>query len=206
MTKDGSTDWLMQGKNGELFRYGKDHCKDTKVWVKCDKDGNPLDKNGKTVDTFKEAKQYKRTEVADAALVKPLTSYFPNPIEMYAEGLMLYRLGNDRREELLRDSPTLYKAAKAGDQVEIDQRYGLDKSGAPRYIRGADGFLKTNDAANQKLVQEYESKIIEKQKAKEHEKPEEKSSKKQLSALSNSASEQLQQNPLRAALRFGFAF
>ncbi len=162
VAKDGSTDWLFQGKKGELFRYGRDHCKDSKVWVKCDKDGNPLDKDDKVAASFKEAKQYKRTEIAEAALVKPLTYYFPNPIEMYAEGLMLYRLGNKHREELLRDSPALYKAAKSGDQNEIDQRYGLNTNGEAKYIRGVDGLLKSNDAAAQKSIQEFEDKVSKK--------------------------------------------
>ncbi|MBX9690728.1 MAG: hypothetical protein K2X27_28695 [Candidatus Obscuribacterales bacterium] len=156
--KDGSTEYMMQGKKGEFYRYGKDTCKDSKVWVKCDKSGTPLDDKDLPT-TFKNAKQYRRQEIADRALVKPLTYYFPNPVEMYAEGLMLYRLGDKRREELLRDSPALYKAAKAGDQAEIDQRYGKDPAGQSKKIRTVDGELQENNAENRKSIQDFEDKI-----------------------------------------------
>lgn len=158
--KAGASDFILKGKNGEFYRYGKDSCKDTKVWVKCDKDGNPLDDKGNNAGSFKAAKHLKRTDVSDNALVKPLTYYFPNPTEHYAEGLMLYRLGSKNREQLLKESPELHKAAKAGDQAEIDQRYGFDQSGASKYIRGVDGLLKDNTEAERKAVKEFEDKVL----------------------------------------------
>ena len=158
--KNGATDYIMKGKSGEFFRYGKDHCKDSKVWVKCDSNGDPLDDKGEKAGSFKAAKQLKRTDVSENALVKPLTYYFPSPLEMYAEGLMMYRLGGKDREQLLKESPALHEAAKKGDQVEIDARYGSDSGGAARYIRNADGMLKENTEAERKLVKEFEEKIL----------------------------------------------
>lgn len=165
--KDGATDFIMKGKSGEYYRYGKDHCKDSKVWVKCDSNGDPLDEKGAKAGSYKAAKHLKRTDVSESALVKPLTYYFPSPLEMYAEGLMLYRLGGKDREQLLKESPALHEAAKKGDQVEIDARYGSNESGAARYIRGADGLLKDNTEAERKAVKEYEEKILNESKDKQ---------------------------------------
>ena len=157
--KSGSSEYMLRGKNGEFYRYGKDHCKDSNVWVQADKDGNPLNDKGEKSGSFKDAKQFKKTEIAERAQVKPLTYYFPNPTEMFAEGLMLYRLGGKIEEGLLRDSPQLYKAAKERDQVEIDQRWGKNEQGESKYIRGVDGLIKDNTAEERRKVEGMEEQI-----------------------------------------------
>lgn len=157
--KTNQTDWLYKGKNGELYRRGKDHCKDDFVWVKCNKDGEPLDANDKPVAKFKDAKTYTRNEITDRALVPPITYYFVNPTEMFAEGLMFVRLDQSRREELLKKSPTLFDAAKEQDQKEINLNYGTKPDGSPKYIRSADGKVVENNAANSKEVADFEQKV-----------------------------------------------
>lgn len=157
--KTKEQDWLLQGKNGELFRLGRDHCKDSKVWVKVNKNGEPLDDKGQPAGTFKAAKHFTRNEVTNAALVKPVTYYFVNPTEMFAEGLMLLRLDQKRREELLRESPRLYRAAKVQDQREIDRHFGTEADGTSKFMRDQNGYIVQNNAANRKKIQDVEDKV-----------------------------------------------
>lgn len=157
--KTNEQDWLLKGKDGELYRRGKDHCKDTHVWVKCSKNGEPLDDKDKPVAKFKDAKKYTRDEVTARALVPPITYYFVNPTEMFAEGLMFVRLDQKRREELLRASPVLFEACKNQDQEELNLNYGKNGDGSPKYIRSADGKVVENNAANRKEVDDFEQKV-----------------------------------------------
>ncbi len=165
LDKDGSTEFILKGKaDGEFYRLGKDHCSDSKVWVKCDSNGEPLDDKGNKAGSFKQAKHYKRSDVQNRAEVKPLTYYFPNPTEMFAEGLMLFRLGTKNRAELLEQSPALYKAAKEQDQIEIDKKFGKDAASSSKFVRGIDGMLKENNESERKAIKEFEEGVLKKDK------------------------------------------
>lgn len=157
-TKTNERKYMLIGKNGEFYRRGKDHCKDTEVWVACNNKGEPLDANGKPAASFKAAKQFTGTEIAARAQVKPLTYYFPNPKEMFAEGLMLFRLNSSRRANLLAESPQLYEAVKKQDEEESKTYYGVKADGSPKYIRGVEGGLVENNEKNRKAVLELEEK------------------------------------------------
>ena len=164
--KTKETDWLFKGKQGELYRRGKDHCKDKHVWVKCNTDGEPLDDKDNPVAKFKDAKQYTSNEVTDKALVPPISYYFVNPVEMFAEGLMMLRLDKTRREELLKKSPVLFEAAKEQDQKEINLNFGTNQDGTARHIRNENGLSVEKNAANRELVEDFEQGIKKKKDSK----------------------------------------
>lgn len=148
--------FLLKGKNGEFFKRGRDHCTDSTVWALADSSGNLLGADGKPVEKFKDAKVETADHVRQNAVVKPPTEYFSNPLEMYAEGLMLFRLGPAYRESLLKQSPQMYKSVKKFDQDEINKVYGVT-DGVPKYIRNPRGYIVHNTQDNRKLVDDFEA-------------------------------------------------
>ncbi len=160
------TKWIFTGKKDDLYRRDQDHCKDAFKWCACGNHGGLENDKGGNVAKVKDAKQYTLDQVRDLAQVKPSTRYFVNPLEMFAEGGMKYRINEKRREELLTDSPRLYDAVKEHDQQEVNSRYGKDKSGAPNYIRSASGVLVKNTAETRAEVQAFEDKIRKAEKKK----------------------------------------
>ncbi len=157
--KTHETDWLLKGKNDrEYYRYGSDNCKDRSVWYRCNSSGQPLDKNGKVVAKIKVAETFTYTQVQDRASVRPLTWYFPNPKEMFAEGMMLLRMGGELAAKLIEKSPQLYKAVREHDQREIDSLWGKKADGSPKYIRSPGGHLVENTAESRKELEEFEKK------------------------------------------------
>ncbi|MBY0359313.1 MAG: hypothetical protein K2W82_15030 [Candidatus Obscuribacterales bacterium] len=162
---ENETKYLLRGKKGEFYRYGSDHCKDKEAWVCCDKDGKPLDASGKVAGSFKTAKQFTYDQVRDLAEVRPLTWYFPNPKEMFAEGMMFYRSNEERRAQLLRESPTLYAAVKKQDNIESAEAFGKLADGSPKYIRNSEGRWSESTSASRKELADFENKVkAEKQK------------------------------------------
>lgn len=160
------TKWLFTGKKDELYRRDQDHCKDAFSWCACGKHGGLENERGSGVSRVKDAKQFTLDQVRDLAAVKPSTRYFVNPLEMFAEGGMKYRINEKRRQELLEDSPRLYDAVKEHDQQELNARYGKEPSGEPRYIRSPNGILVKNTAEARAEIQTFEEKIkkVEKKK------------------------------------------
>ncbi|MBS1957783.1 MAG: hypothetical protein JST89_26595, partial [Cyanobacteria bacterium SZAS-4] len=152
------TKWIFTGKKDELYRRDQDHCKDTFKWCACGKHGELENDKGAEVPTVKDAKQFTLDQVRDLAQVKPATRYFVNPLEMFAEGGMKYRINEKRRQELLEESPRLYDAVKEHDQQEVNMRYGTENSGAPKYIRLVSGVLVKNTEEARKEIQEFETK------------------------------------------------
>lgn len=157
--KTKESGFLLQGKNGEYYRLGRDKCPDDSVWVRTDKNGQPLDSAGKPSGSFKDAKQYSNTEVMKSAALLPPTNYFDNPKEEYAEALMLFRLGDKRRAQLLRDNPQAYEAVKSADQSESVAHYGKQADNSPKYIRSVDGPWVENTDKNRQAVEAFETKI-----------------------------------------------
>ncbi len=160
------TKWMFTGKKDELYRRDQDHCKDSFKWCACGKHGGLENDKGANVAAVKDAKQYTLDQVRDLAQVKPATRYFVNPLEMFAEGGMKYRINEKRRQELLQDSPRLYDAVKEHDQQEVAMRYGKDTAGTPNYIRSVSGVLVKNTAEARAEVQAFEDRIrkVEKKK------------------------------------------
>jgi hypothetical protein len=160
------TKWLFTGKKDELYRRDQDHCKDAFSWCACGKHGGLENERGSGVSRVKDAKQFTLDQVRDLAAVKPSTRYFVNPLEMFAEGGMKYRINEKRRQELLEDSPRLYDAVKEHDQQELNARYGKEPSGEPKYIRSPNGILVKNTAEARAEIQTFEEKIkkVEKKK------------------------------------------
>lgn len=160
------TKWLFTGKKDELYRRDQDHCKDAFNWCACGKHGGLENEQGSGVSRVKDAKHFTLDQVRDLAAVKPSTRYFVNPLEMFAEGGMKYRINEKRRQELLEDSPRLYDAVKEHDQQELNTRYGKEPSGEPKYIRSPNGILVKNTAEARAEIQTFEEKIrkVEKKK------------------------------------------
>jgi len=157
--KTHETKWIFTGKQSELYRRDQDHCKDEFKWCSCGKHGGLQDADGDAVSKVKEAEHFTLDQIRDLAAVKPSTRYFVNPLEMFAEGGMKYRVNERRRQELLEDSPRLYDAVKEHDQEEITLRYGKSQTGEPSYIRSASGKLVKNTAEARAEVQAFEDRI-----------------------------------------------
>lgn len=155
---DDGDDWLLVTKDGKYLKsvandsgVGSDH------WITVDKNGNPVDENGKETD---HPKEYSNDEARDLALVRPITTYFPNPAEMGAEGTLAFRQSDDSRRRLYEESPDLYQAIKQLDQLDINKTYGLDEHGQPKYIRNPDGVPVPNTPENRQQVQEFERSLV----------------------------------------------
>ncbi|MBA3859559.1 MAG: hypothetical protein C0507_21855 [Cyanobacteria bacterium PR.3.49] len=157
--KTHETKWIFTGKQSEVYRRDQDHCKDEFKWCSCGKHGGLQDAEGDAVAKVKEAKHFTLDQIRDLAAVKPSTRYFVNPLEMFAEGGMKYRVNERRRQELLQDSPRLYEAVKEHDQEEITLRYGKTTNGEPNYIRSVSGKLVKNSPEARAEITAFEEKI-----------------------------------------------
>lgn len=154
--KTHEREFLIRGKNGEFYKRGQDHCTEGAVWALADSSGQLLGPDKKVAATFKDAKTFSADEVKQNAVVKPPTDYFANPLEMYAEGIMMFRLGQSQREALLKQSPEMYKSVKSFDQDEVNKIYGV-VNGAAKYIRSPKGLLVHNTESNRKQVADFEA-------------------------------------------------
>ena len=150
------TEWLLKGKDCEYFRRVRESSGKEKVWVRVGLDGNPLTAEGLRADSISDAKKYSVAEVRDLAEVRPGTDYFVSPIEMFAEGMMLLRLGPKQRGELLTKSPALYRAVLSHDKAEILAAYGSNRDGSPRWLRKPNGFLAENSEKVRKIIDDFE--------------------------------------------------
>jgi hypothetical protein len=120
-------------------------------WILSNESGQAIDTSGNLVEPLK-AVTLSDDEMMARAAVKPATPYFRDPIEMYAEALMLLRLGDDSRKALLNRSPGLYVLVKTKDQDEIDGEHGPG-----RFIRSISGELIPDTQANRSSVTSWEA-------------------------------------------------
>lgn len=127
--------WILRCKDGEFYRYG-----DFKNpnWFRCNQSGDLLNASGNIVGDLNEAQKGKASEIRDLAVVRPPSSYFINPCEIYAEALTAFRSGSQWRSNLKRESPKLYELVKKQDQLEID-RYYKEKFTGKSGLRLPDG-------------------------------------------------------------------
>ncbi len=166
---DGYTIWAYKSSSKDADSNYKLYRKaDSGKWFQCDRSG------GKIADTA----ELTNAQMRKISLKRPMTYYFPSPTEIYAEGLMILRLGGEYRASLLAENPSLYQVVKRLDQEEIDAAYGkvyyyqwregFDRRGRQvwyqvmmersRYIRGTDGYLADNTDANRQAVTQFEQK------------------------------------------------
>ncbi len=150
-------DWLLITKDGRYFKSdpGKGGV-GSSDWERTDKDGNPIDAKGNKSNN---PQKISNDEARNLALIKPATTYFPDPAEAGAEGSLMFRGGEARRSEFLRDNPDDYNAIKTLDQLDLNKTYGLDSNGQPNYIRNPDGIPVPNTASNHQAVTDFENNV-----------------------------------------------
>lgn len=123
-------------------------------WIRCNRSGEPLSRAGCAVHRKGEAHCLTAQEMADVALIRPATNYFSNPMEMFAEALMLFRANKVHRKHLLSMSPQLYQIVKEYDALEISS------SGGTELIRNLDGLLVADAAHVRSEISQFEGTTI----------------------------------------------
>ncbi len=126
--------WLVQSRESPDYYYRA--VPFLKRWVRCDRSGRPLTEDGSVTRHLRQAYSADSPTVARLALVPPPTGYFYNPMEEFAEALMMYRFSVARRQALRKASPDLFELIRQTDQQEIDRTFGKG-----RFARGLDGRL-----------------------------------------------------------------
>ncbi len=158
-TDDGAVQWQLKGKDGNYYTENPNGT----GWTRVDEKGRPLKADGKPASGFKDkdAVTISSIEMQERAAVRPASWYFTNPVENQAEGLWLFRGGEQDRTRLFTRSPELYKIIKEYDQKEIDAdpRYGKNSDGTAKFIRLPDGNIGENNEANRARVTQFEKKM-----------------------------------------------
>lgn len=154
-----SSYWLMKGNNGEFFRLTNDGLSSDKGWIRCDEKGAPLNADGGSVTDAKAAPHLTNAEVRERALVRPPTDYFTAPDEMFADSLMLFRVGEAGRKELIKSGSQLYTVVKNFDQAEIDLRFGKTADGASQKVRLPNGALAENNDDSRQIISSFDRTI-----------------------------------------------
>lgn len=98
-----------------------------KRWLRVNDKVQYLDANGQVVDSADKAKALTNSQVRTSALVAVPSDYFDNPIEVFAEGMRMYRMGGDARAALDKDAPLVARIVKEQDQEEINLANGYIK-------------------------------------------------------------------------------
>ncbi|MBX9723936.1 MAG: hypothetical protein K2X81_21195 [Candidatus Obscuribacterales bacterium] len=111
------------------------------TWNEVNSKGQFLDSNGKIVKDRKDAFEINNDELRENALVKPSTNYFNQPLEVLAEGMKLFRGGEEGREALKNENPELFKIIEKVDELERKLRYGVNSNGSAKVQRRPDGTL-----------------------------------------------------------------
>ena len=148
----------MNGKNGEGYINAAVDCSKGTAWLTI-KDGQYVGADGKLTDDYKQAAQSSNDQVADQAQVRPVTYYFPSPVEEMAEGIASLRSSEATRRRMYELSPQLYAAARAYDDRELQNVYGTDASGQSLYLRRPDGTVTPRNAASQAALDAFEGSL-----------------------------------------------
>lgn len=98
-----------------------------KRWLRVNDKLQYLDENGQVVDKADKAKSLTNSQVRQSALIQMPSDYFDTPIEVFAEGMRMYRMGGDARAALDKDAPFVAKIVKEQDQAEINLASGYIK-------------------------------------------------------------------------------
>ena len=152
--------WLLKGSKAEFFRLTNDGLSSDKGWIRCNEKGDPLDEDGKPVADASAAPHLTNSEVRQRALIRPATNYFTAPDEMLADSLMLFRVGEVGRKELIKSGRPLYDVVKDIDQAEIDSRFGKSADGSSEKVRMPNGILVDNDDDSRQLISAFDRSLI----------------------------------------------
>lgn len=147
----GEFGWRILTTDGGSFKK----ISESKGWVRCNDSGQILAASGERVRRLYEAERLSSAEVSQLARVRPVSMYFPTPMEHFAEGMMMYRYSATTHRYLKEHCPALCDVVERADQAELDRTFGQGK-----YTRFADGTLRslhdaefgTSDAAYRKGV------------------------------------------------------
>jgi hypothetical protein len=130
----GKSGWLLRTIEGPDFTYKLD--KQNEMWIRCDKNMNPLDDKGNKVAVDEKARRMTYDEIRPLAIVPPVSPEFPTPPEVFADAMAMFRADKATRAELYIESPSLYKVVRDFDQLELDTTYGKGVM-----IRNVDGVV-----------------------------------------------------------------
>lgn len=120
--------WTFEASSGHRYWFNREN----RLWhrLKVSEGGLPA--------RLQDKPQIPSCDMRKRALVRPISDYLDNPVEMITEGTTEFRMGPEEREKLLRKSPVLYRVVKALDQLEIRcSRLKQNRT----CIRNIDGFL-----------------------------------------------------------------
>lgn len=146
--------WLIEGENpGEFYRTAEGKLFE---YVRVNERGEMLRADGTVTKNLEEVDLLTAENVRNRARVRPVTEYFPTPVEANAEALAYYRSNEDRRWAVIMNDPELYDATKRFDQAEIDRAYGRNQDGSSKYIRGLNGSVVENNAQNREEIRIWE--------------------------------------------------
>ncbi len=146
-----SKTWMLLAKDGSYYGF-----EGNSIWTKRNEQGQRVDASGKVVESAQSAVSISNDEMQRQAMIRPVTSYFDNPLEMYAEAMMMFRLGSDQRKFLRILSPVLYEIVKENDQSEISSYFGRTAFGNPKYVRDVDGLPKPDSPEVRARIAELE--------------------------------------------------
>lgn len=85
-------------------------------WVRVNGRGQPLNSEGVRVRHQVEAQQCSPAQIMERAEVAPITTYFQNPLEVYAEAMAHYRASEEKRTLLKCRSSKLFEIIEKEDQ------------------------------------------------------------------------------------------
>lgn len=114
-------------------------------WIRCNSSGQPVDPEGR-ICKARFAERKNTDEIRQCAIVKPASSYCPNPMEVFAEAVAFYRGSKFERKLLLERCRVLYDIVKEHDSCELERSYGK-----AQYARDLSGRLV---AANENTLAE----------------------------------------------------
>lgn len=108
------TGWFINLKDGTTYKKSSV----SNDWVRVNGRGQPLNPAGVRVKRQIDAERCSRMEIMKQARVTPISSYFPTPMEVYAEGMAHYRQSEEKRALLKWHSPELFKIIEHEQQRE----------------------------------------------------------------------------------------
>lgn len=149
----GEKGWLICSKEEGNYFYKLGQL--SGLWVRCNQNGQPQAEDGRTVERQIDAVRLTAQKMMEIAQIRPATTYFSNPMEMYAEGMMMLRADRSHRHELATTNRSLYELLKEQDQSEINNTFG-----SAAFIRNADGVLVADNAMARKELAGFESTMI----------------------------------------------
>ncbi len=148
---------LIEAKDGSYYSHELTNPDANRYWIKRNKDGKPLDKAGNEVASDALAYGIRNDEMRKQAKMRPSSDYFDDAQEAAVEAIQNFRIDATSRKQLQHGSPEYYQMAKAEDQREINNQYGLNRDGTPTRVRLPNGKVVHNDAKAKAEVANFEA-------------------------------------------------